>query len=222
MRLPILGIIAILSTFAPVIAGFIRRRVLKGDSAIVFSVFVALSGLSICELVLARLSRNNLWVGQVSTLIETVVMLLLFAGWVHDRAASNVFRGIAVAYSFFWFVLKLTIESLDKPSKISVPISTIILVTSAIFVLFQFSRSIERSIVLDWRFWIVTSLLIKSSTNIMFFALMDVIIKLPIQETVQIFSFFWILVTISNLINAGGMLCVGYRPNSGGRLASAL
>jgi hypothetical protein len=222
MRQPILAIIATLSTLLPVVAGLYRRRLLSKDSTVLFGLFGVVAGLAVYELILATLNRNNLWVGQVSSLIETTVMLLLYAIWVNNHAITKGFRGIAVVYALFWLALKFESENLDKPSNITAPISSVLLASGAIIVLYQLAQNNERSIVSDWRFWIVTSILLESSTNLMFFALMKVILTLPFQEIIQIYSFYWILVIISNLLNAGGMLCMGYQSNSGGRLVSAV
>lgn len=221
MHQPILGDIAVFSTLIPVFAGLVCWRFVRSDVAVVFGAFFFSSALSFMEMLLGARSINNLWLINVSVLVETTVLLYVFSRWAGDGISGRVLRAASASYPLVWIALKLTIESLSKPSIIATPLSSVLFSLSAVVVLYRLAQDLQTSLLNDWRFWIIGGTFISASSNVMFFALQSIIFSQPPEAILRVFTFYWILVIASNLIYAVGFLCTRYRMNSGGHLASA-
>lgn len=156
MKIPVFAYFAIISSLIPVAVGIKRFRLLRKDGLAMF-IFLSISAcLTLGQFLLAKMNKNNLWVGHLWSASETCAMLIFYSRW----SQRPFFRIILpwVTFSFFIFLLYVMfkVESFSENSIIAGPISRLILSIVSPLILIGLALSSEKNILREWRFWIVT------------------------------------------------------------------
>jgi len=199
--------LTIYSSLLPVIVAFLRLRFLNRELR-AFTGLITVYSISIfLQFYLARASINNLWVAHFYNLIEFNTLAILFSDWVDGDWPKAIIRLTIVLFSFFWLFSKIFLERIDEPSVYTATIAKLVLGLMSIYLLFGFAKQTESLIIEDPRFWITASVLIASAGSATFLALRGVIAKLPPQEFYHAYSFHWVILIITHMVNTWAFLC---------------
>ncbi len=220
MQIPGLAYASGISVFLPVAVGATRIRLL--DRAMktflllqtIYAIVIAL------QFYLALHHLTNLWISHVYAVIEYPFLMAVFSLWQKNRIVEKAMLISIAFFVAFWVVASIYLEPFTAPATYTYPVSRMIYCAVGLYTLRKISLESTSPILKDPRFWIISSLLISSTGDLMFYALRDVISGLSQQELLTAFGIHWILIIVTNLFYSEGYICTSPK-NSGGLSALA-
>ena len=157
--------------------------------------------------------RNNISLFHFYTLIECSLFIFIFSFWQNDFKLRRILRIIIPGFAFLWIGSKLFFESFDQPDNYTTSLECVLLVAISFRTLYVVNQENLKTILREPRFWISAAVLIYFSANLLTFALSNIIVNWGFHHA--------IVNIISNLLYAGGFLCLRPRLSYGGLLSSA-
>jgi hypothetical protein len=199
MQLPGLAYASGISVLLPIAAGATKVRSLdKGlRSFLLLQLIYAMT--SGAQLYLALHNVRNLWLSHLYNLVEYSLLMVMFSLWQKDRRVEKTIFLSIVFFALFWIIANLYMEPWTEPAIYSNSLSRTIYCVVGLYTLRKISLVSTTLILKDPRFWIISSLLISSTGDLMFYALRGVIADLSHQDLFIAFAIHWILNIITNL-----------------------
>ena len=210
MKIPLLGYLAVFSALIPIVIGLRNFRILKRDAIMVLLYLSISAGFSILQLVMAKMGHNNLWIGHLTRMLDTCVMLCLFGYWSTTYYFRRILQWMAFGFFFFWSIMMSNMEPFVQESLIVAPISRLILCIGSLIFLHELNQNSNKSILKDWRFWVASSNLIYSSSSVLLDALRRPIAQFPTNKMFLAFKLVWLLFIFSQAILAYAFICYGH------------
>jgi hypothetical protein len=120
---------------------------------------------------------------------------------------KRLLNAILWFYILFWFFSKITFEPISGLSSITSSVSQAILALSAGYTLFVVIGNYTQSLLQYQRFWILIALILNYTGTLIPTALADVFFTQPGEASIILYSINWVLIIISNILFAIGILC---------------
>lgn len=151
---PSLSMIGVLFPIVPILFAWPRRRALPVSLrwALVYLVLALAE-----DLVMIYWSRNgqhNLWIMNLYTPIEAVLVGMMFSGWqLRERWRSTIYLAVA-AYVAFWLLMVANVENLEEFSRYTKSVESLLVIAVAAWTLVQRSRHTAAPLTLHAWFWV--------------------------------------------------------------------
>ncbi len=157
--------------------------------------------------------RSNVLIFHFYTLIECSLFIFVFSFWQNDSKLKRVLRITIPGFAFLWIGSKLFFENFDQHDNYTNSLECVLLVGVSFRTLYVVNQDRLKDILREPRFWISSAVLIYFSANLLPFALGSIIVNWGFPHA--------LVNIISNLLYAGGFLCLHPRLNYGGLLSPA-
>jgi hypothetical protein len=220
MQFPALGYAAIASVTFPVAAGAVRLRLLDRALKTLLSLQFIYLIVTALQLYLALHNIRNLWLSHFFILIEYSFLIAVFSFWEKNKWAVKALFFSVVLFALFWILANFLFEPFAEPAIYTNSLARTIYCFVGLYTLRNITKDSTTLILRDPRFWIISSLLISSTGDLMFYSLRSVIVRLSPRDIFIAWSIHWILNIITNLLYSIGYF---WKPltNSGGPSALA-
>ncbi len=215
MQIPVLAYVSGVSVLFPVGVGAVKVRSLDKPLRIFLLLQVIYALTSGAQFYLALHNVRNLWISHLYNLVEYSFLMGIFSFWQPNPTVRKVVL-LSIAFFFlFWIIANLYLEPITGPAIYSNSLSRSAYCIVGLYTLRNISMESTNLLFRDPRLWIVGSLLISSTGDLMFYALRGIISVLPPQQLLVAFGSHWILIILTNLLYCVGYLCT-YPKNFGG------
>lgn len=202
---PLSAIISNLSNVLPVIAGLLFLFRLSVDLRVLF-VFCLLKTLTdLFGLQLALEGVSNLWLFHISTLMEYLILILVFSFWQKNAHLRKWLRLSIPLFALFWIVAKLTFEDFGGLDNYSAPLANVLLIAVAAYTLYEVNKENVLTFHRMPSFWVACGVLIYYTGNLTVFTLGNIVVARGLIKAWYIHSAMNI---IANLCYAGGFVCL--------------
>ena len=156
--------------------------------------------------------QNNIWLYHFYTLIEYSLLIAVFSYWQKNFKLKRMLRISIPGFAVLWIGAKFFFESFDQPDSYTTSLECVLLVGISFRTLYVVNQEHMKALFREPRFWVSSAVLIYFSSNLLTFALPNLAVNWGFHHAV-------VNVT-SNLLYAGGFLCLSPRLNYGGLLSS--
>ena len=157
--------------------------------------------------------RSNVLLFHFYTLLECSLFIFIFSFWQNDLKLNRVLRILIPGFAFLWIGSKFFFASFDQHDKYTTSLECGLLVGISFRTLYAVNQERLKTIFQEPRLWISAAVLIYFSANLLTFAVGNIIVNWGFHHSV--------VNIISNLLYAGGFLCLHPRLNYGGLLSPA-
>jgi hypothetical protein len=207
MKIPVLFYISMLTEIVTALVGGLRYRTLPRplrilEWLIIFAILEA--GL---QWALSYFGIHNLWTSHFFTLIEMVLVVLMYSSWMKNRRNRMILSLCLFVFIIFWIVSKFTFEPLSLVDGWTAAISKILQITFSTLLLVDVVKESDMNWTDDSRLWIIAGIIIYSAGSIFIFALFNKMLQISPDRLKIIWFLNWTLIIISNLLYTRGFLC---------------
>lgn len=123
--------------------------------------------------ILAKEKLHNIWVFQIYSLFEFVLVLTLLKCWLNDEKSLSAIRYAIPLYYFFFLIVKLTELEPPEPSTfnfITRPIALLVMVFFIFRTLFELWENTTIDLEDDYRFWILFAFMVYYASSMVLFS----------------------------------------------------
>ena len=205
--MPLLSYIYLLSEVAVMIVGgtLYKRlpralRILTG--LILFNVIE-----TAFEWLFASFSIRNLWMSHVNTLVEFVLIMVLYSFWLRTPFIRRILPLCFIMFVSIWIVSKFTFEPFTQLDSWTATISKFIQIFFSVVILVDVVKGVDIVWTNDHRFWVTAGIVIYSAGSMFMFALFNKMLVLSPDYLKVVWSLNWVLLILSNLLYIRGYLC---------------
>ena len=199
--------IVVLIQFGAICVGGFRYRSLPQPLRLLEYLLVFAFIMTIIEWILASQSINTLWAAHISTIVEFVIVLIIFSFWMRHDLSRLVSFGCLIGFIIFWIISKLLFEPFSQFDGWTAAVSKIIQITFSSILFVEVIKDSD----LDWskdpRFWVAAGIIIYSAGSLFLFALFNKMLLISPDRLKFVWSLNWIFSIISNLLFARAFLC---------------
>jgi hypothetical protein len=163
--------------------------------------------MTIIEWILASQSINTLWAAHISTIVEFVIVLIIFSFWMRHDLSRLVSFGCLIGFIIFWIISKLLFEPFSQFDGWTAAVSKIIQITFSSILFVEVIKDSDIDWTKDPRFWVAAGIIIYSAGSLFLFALFNKMLLISPDRLKFVWSLNWIFSIISNLLFARAFLC---------------
>jgi hypothetical protein len=212
----IIGIFSFVIGTIPLLLGIYVYRFLNKELRILVAYFGMSTLTSIALMYLTTRAINGLWLLYVFPIIEYPLLVVIFSFWQSDMKIRLTFLWSIPLYVALGIILICT-QNLRMSNSLGISIESVLMVGITAYTLFDLNRKSEELLFREPGFWIASALLMNFICTILFFALNNLILSLPIETAQMIWALKNIIGIIANLIIVKGLLCQYQAQKSFGR-----
>lgn len=184
---------------------FWKRSSAPQRYAIVYLVEMAVSGL--VEYLMSIKGIHNIWVIHLSTIIEFIIIGLMFYVWEKNLYFKRAILVFGFCYIVFWLIAKASFESFSKLDTYTSIAAQVMYIVLAVNMLFNVLRDTHIPLKNDARLWMASGLLIYSAGTLFIVALFNTILEVMPEMLNVLWHINWILVIVIILFYARGIRC---------------
>lgn len=167
--------ISVLSTFVPFLVSTLSLKHYRHQPDQFFLwLFLCLSAATeAIVLTLAKMKVHNIWIFQVYSLLEYVLILILLLNWQKNEKLRKAIGYAIPLYFIIYTGLKISgLEKYESDSYNSLtrPIALLIMMLFGLITLYGLCNDIKARIEQDYRFWILLALAIYFGSSIVLFS----------------------------------------------------
>jgi hypothetical protein len=207
IQYPFLVYISIFSPIIPLGIGVSKIfSTSRGMKILFFYIFFAF----IVDIYLAWFVRGHqLHLGIVHAyyIIECIFILTIITVWQETVRMKRLFQTLILLYILFWIIAKLTFEPLSGLYSITASASQVLLTLCAGYTLFVVVGNREQSLMNQYRFWVLLSIVIYYAGTLLTIALRGILIHYSTEKFLLFTSLDWSLKIIFNILFTVGFLC---------------
>jgi hypothetical protein len=199
--------IVVLIQFGAICVGGFRYRSLPQPLRLLEYLLVFAFIMTIIEWILASQSINTLWAAHISTIVEFVIVLIIFSFWMRHDLSRLVSFGCLIGFIIFWIISKLLFEPFSQFDGWTAAVSKIIQITFSSILFVEVIKDSDIDWTKDPRFWVAAGIIIYSAGSLFLFALFNKMLLISPDRLKFVWSLNWIFSIISNLLFARAFLC---------------
>jgi hypothetical protein len=182
-----------------------ERSTLPQRCAIIYLIEMALSGLA--ESLMSLRGIHNIWVINLSTLIEFIIIVIMFYFWERNIFKKRTILILGFLFVIFWVMAKSIFESFDQMDVYTSIVAQTIYILLAVSLLYNVLKDSQTALKNDARVWIASGLLIYSAGTLFVVSLFNVIVTSFPDLFEILWHINWVLVIFITLIIARGIWC---------------
>jgi len=172
------------------------------------SLFLIASTISgITELCMTLYHIRNLWVSQIFTLIEYVLILSTCYLWKSKKADKRILMIGMIVFIVLWIVSKFTFEPLYRADTYTSAIAKTIEIITSAWILFDVLGDSDAVLKSDARVWFSSGIIIYASGTLFLFALFNMMLDTSPELIKTLWPINWILSIVFTLLLARGVWC---------------
>jgi hypothetical protein len=159
-------------------------------------------------------SKNNLWLINVFAVTEGIFFISLLYYWSTSHLFKTIIKFSGIIYVIFWFITTIFINSIFEFNDDEKTLKCIILIIGTCYVLTHYAIESTSRIYNEYKFWILTGMMIYFTLCLVIFATSRIILdsnQKAITITFPIHSAINILTNICFII---GYICFIRKTNS--------
>jgi len=199
-HIPYLAYLGVASTAAVVVAGILRFSLLRTEMKILLVFFIFFLAVNILSLFFSIKLGNNLWFYHFGTLIEFCAFVFVFSFWQPTKRSRLLLRLLIVGFFVFWLLAKVFIEDFRHFDSFTSSFRGALLVMIALYIVNALFLQEWQKPGKDFRFWVLSAVLIYFTADVVFIALSNLIINLPQFDVVRLWSIHWLIGILANML----------------------
>ena len=195
----LLSYIIFIVEFGALLVGGFRYRSLPSSLQFLEWFIVFTFGETIIEWVLASYNIQNLWMSHINTLIEFVLIMLMYFFWMKRTRNRSILSICFIVFGICWIVSKFTFESLSSLDGWTAPLSKVLQIVFSALLLLDVVKESNIAWINDPRIWVAAGIIIYSAGSLFIFALFNTMLQISPDRLKFVWSLNWILIIVSNL-----------------------
>lgn len=199
-HIPYLAYLGVISAALVVIVGIVRFPRLPTEMRILLAFFIFFLFVNIFSLLFSLKAGNNLWFYHLSTLIEFCAFVAVLSFWQPTKKSRLVLRLLAVVFFAFWLLAKLYVEDFRHFDSFTSSFRSALLVMVALYVVSSLFQHDWQKPARDFRFWVLSAMLIYYTADVVFIALSNLIVNLPPSDVLRLWSIHWLFGILANAL----------------------
>ncbi|MBN1397299.1 MAG: hypothetical protein JXA06_04625 [Bacteroidetes bacterium] len=168
-------------------------------------IFTAIS--AIADIIMAFYNINNLWLGNISNLVEYAIILYVCYLWKSKKISKIILISGITGYSILWIISKFTFEPIFMPDSYTSVIAKIIEIIVSALILFDVLQDTDIKLKNDVRLWFSSGVIIYSSGTLFLFGLFNMMLDTSPELIRTLWPINWILSIVYILLLARGVWC---------------
>jgi hypothetical protein len=207
MRIPVLSYISCFSALAPIVFGVsgFRRQNRSMHWLLVFC--IVLFSEHCIQLMYSILGWNNWTISRYGTLVETIILALVYLSAIRTSAARKGFTVFVVLSIIIWGAVAVLYHSADKLDSSAFTLGMMIAICYGLSFLFLEFRHDHEPITLNPTFWAATGSLLYNVGALIIIGLANELLKMGYEYFYQAWQINFILIMIANGCYLKGFLC---------------
>jgi hypothetical protein len=150
---------------------------------------------------------RNLWVSQIFTLIEYILILSVCYLWKPQKTDKRIIIVGMIAFIVLWIISKFTLEPLYRADSYTSAIAKTIEIITAAWVLFDVLGDSDTVVKTDARVWISSGIIIYAAGTLFLFSLFNMMLNTSPELIKTLWPINWILSIVTTLLLARGVWC---------------
>lgn len=168
----IFNYISAYSGIVPLLVGIYCVKFLQQDMKILLAYFVIAFLVDICNIILAIVFQNNIWLFNIFILIDYTFFVIVISLWQKKKSVKRFLHFSIPIFFLIWIITQINLGSMSQLNNICRSIEAIIFTLVASFTLTQLNNnSSGQSFFRNYRFIIVCGVLLYFAGNTFLFAL---------------------------------------------------
>lgn len=178
MKLPLIVLCSIISTFLPFLACVTLLKHFSKQTKSVKFLWAFFAFAVISEIILLILNSQKIpsaWFHHIYTLIEYVLIIMIFTNWQTDSVVARLMRVSIPVYIFCFILLKIAgLENFEPGSynNLTRPLAVLWLSAFAFLTLQALWRQSSANLISDYRFWALLAVVLYYTTSLILSAFM--------------------------------------------------
>ena len=164
-------------------------------------------GETVIEWVIASYNIQNLWMSHINTLVEFVLIMLMYFFWMKRNLNRLMLNICLVMFVVCWIVSKFTFEPLSSLDGWTAPLSKVLQIVFSALLLLDVVKESDITWINDPRIWVASGVIIYSAGSLFIFALFNTMLQISPDRLKLVWSLNWILIIASNVLSTWGFLC---------------
>jgi len=157
--------------------------------------------------ILSYLSVQNIIIFHIYTLLEYSLLAYVFFSWQPESKLKTVLRWSIPGFFIIWLVDKAFIHSLYEFDSFVVTIESVLLVTIAMYELYDLNKDVNYSIFRNPKFWVTAAVLLYFAGNLIVFSLGSFILSEKAIASIAWILFHASLNAIAYLLFVVAFIC---------------
>ena len=187
--------------------GIVTYRYLSKDMKIVLVYIFTAFLVEVLNAVLSYLSIPNIIVFHVYTLLEFSLLAYVFLQWQPESRVRTIIKWSIPSFFSIWLIDKLLIHSLYEFDSFVVTVESVLLVTIAMYELYDLNKDINYSIFRNPKFWVTAAVLLYFAGNLIVFSLGSFILSEKAIASIAWILFHASLNAIAYLLFVVAFIC---------------
>jgi hypothetical protein len=150
---------------------------------------------------------RNLWMIDLATFGECLILLTIFYSWKTSSRSRNIILFSGISFVIIWVIAKWSFEPFNQMDSYTSAVAKIIEIAVSVWVLFDVLRDSKVVLKLDARVWIASAVIIYASGSMLLFALFNTMLKESPSVVKAIWPVNWVLMIVYYLLYARSISC---------------
>jgi hypothetical protein len=207
MRLPWLYYIFVLvHIITAFVGGFRYKSLPRPLRPLVWLISISVVD-SLGKWVLISYNIRTLWLSHYFTLLELILISLMYAAWTKQDNRKKTLYWCIGAFFLFWIVGKFSFEPFSYPDDLTATISKVLQILFSLFILIDVNRESNIEWSNDPRMWIAAGIILYAAGTLLWYAFFEKMLQESPERLRQSYFLNWILLISSNLFYIRGFLC---------------
>jgi hypothetical protein len=159
------------------------------------------------EVLLTYFHRHNLWLISISTLVEFILIVIIFYYLKINEREKSFLLFTGVSFIIFWLISKFTFEPLSTFNSYTSVVARLFQISISVSVFFDILKDPNVRLKNDPRIWIASGIMIYSTGSLILCILFLEIAKLPLEVFKTIWQINLFLNIVSEFLYARGIWC---------------
>jgi hypothetical protein len=159
------------------------------------------------EVLLTYFHRHNLWLISISTLVEFILIVIIFYYLKINESEKSFLLFTGVSFIIFWLISKFTFEPLSTFNSYTSVVARLFQISISVSVFFDILKDPNVRLKNDPRIWIASGIMIYSTGSLILCILFLEIAKLPLEVFKTIWQINLFLNIVSEFLYARGIWC---------------
>ena len=202
----LLNTLLVVATVLALWAPFQWKKSTKAQRFLI--IFVVEMFATLCaENILIYYRRHNLWLISISTLVEFILIVIIFYHLKINKREKSILFIACVSFVIFWLISKLTFEPLSTFNSYTSVVARLFQIFISVSIFFDILKDSNLSLKNDPRIWFASGIIIYSTGTLLLCLLFMEIVKLQIAFFKAIWQINLILNIVSELLCARAIWC---------------
>ena len=199
---PLFPVVANLTDFLPVAVGLFALPRLKTDTKILLILFFLMAAIDTITFLCVLQGIDYEWIHYIYTPFEYGLFIWALSLWQEKHSVRLIFRLSILPFAILCGLNIYLQDNLFNVNGFAESVALLIYMIAAAYTIYNLQKNDMGSIWNDYRIWFCATILLSSAGNLVEFTTM------LIAFSIQLWQFHLILTMLSNILFAGGFICL--------------